>query len=166
MKRFIYYLSVFSGVVLLCILALMTAEVVFRYAFNMPILGTVEISSYLLVIFGFTGMAYTQSQKGHIEIDLITQQLSSRANHVLRLVSLFLSLAAFAAITWQTASAFWTSWEIQEVRWGALPLPVWPVKFIVAFGSFILCIQFVMDIIEEFKRPGASRRQDAEAGAI
>jgi len=28
-----------------------------------------------------------------------------------------------------------------EVRWGALPLPIYPVKFIVAAGSLGLCVQ-------------------------
>ena len=166
MKRFVHWLSVFSGIVLLCILALMTAEVLFRYAFNKPILGTVEISCYLLVIFGFTGMPYTQSQKAHIAIDLITLQLSPRTNHVLAIITLLLSLATFAVITWQTATAFWLSWEMQEVRWGALPLPVWPVKFMIAFGSLVLCIQFVADIVEEIRNPHGRRPQDSEAGAI
>ncbi len=166
MKKFVNGLSVFSGIVLLCILALMTAEVVFRYLFNQPVLGTVEISSYLLVIFGFTGMAYTQSQRAHIEIDLITMQLSARPKHILRIITLFLSLAACALMAWQTSIAFWTSWQIQEVRWGALPLPVWPVKFVIAFGLLVLCLQFVVDIVHEIKNPYESHQQDSAAGAI
>jgi TRAP-type transport system small permease protein len=154
MRRFIYYLGIFSGIVLLAILALMSAEVVFRYAFNKPILGTVEISSYLLVIFCFTGMAFTQSQKGHISLELVTQRLSPGTNRVLRVVTLLLSLAVFAVITWQTSVAFWKSWEIQEVRWGALPLPVWPVKFVIAFGSLVLCFQLVVNLIDEFGGAG------------
>lgn len=151
MRRFIHYLGIFSGIVLLAILALMSAEVVFRYALNKPILGTVEISSYLLVIFCFTGMAFTQSQRGHICLELVTQRLSSRTNRILRIFTLLLSLAVFAIITWQTSVAFWKSWEMQEVRWGALPLPVWPVKFVIAFGSLALCFQFVINLIDEFR---------------
>lgn len=150
MRRFIHYLGIFSGIVLLSILALMSAEVVFRYALNKPILGTVEISSYLLVIFCFTGMAFTQSQKGHISLELVTQRLSPGINHLLRIVTSVLSLTIFAVITWQTSLAFWKSWEIQEVRWGALPLPVWPVKFMVAFGSLVLCFQLVINLVDEF----------------
>jgi TRAP-type C4-dicarboxylate transport system permease small subunit len=150
MKRFIYYLGIFSGIVLLAILALMSGEVVFRYFLNKPILGTVEISSYLLVIFCFTGMAFTQSQRGHIALELFTQRLPQRMSRVLQIITSTLSLAVFAVITWQTSIAFWKSWEMQEVRWGALPLPVWPVKFFVAFGSLVLCLQLVLDLIDKF----------------
>jgi TRAP-type C4-dicarboxylate transport system permease small subunit len=160
MRRFIYYLGIMSGIVLLSILAIMSAEVFFRYFLNRPILGTVEISSYLLVVFGFTGMAWTQSKKGHIIIELVIEKFSKRTNHVLRIICLILSLAIFVIITWQTSIAFWRSWEIQEVRWGALPLPVWPVKFVVAFGSLILCIQFVIDIVDEVRCGGANKKKD------
>ncbi|MDD5008835.1 MAG: TRAP transporter small permease [Syntrophorhabdaceae bacterium] len=160
MRKFIYYLGVFSGIVLLGILALMSAEVFFRYLFNKPILGTVEISSYLLVIFCFTGIAFVQSQKGHIHIELVTQKLPDSLQRILRIITLILSLATFIVITWQMAIAFWKSWEMQEVRWGALPLPVWPVKFMIAFGSFTLCLQLVLNIVDEIKNkitlPGRS----------
>jgi len=160
LRKFIYYLGVFSGIVLLGILALMSAEVFFRYLFNKPILGTVEISSYLLVIFCFTGIAFVQSQKGHIHIELVTQKLPDSLQRILRIITLILSLATFIVITWQMAIAFWKSWEMQEVRWGALPLPVWPVKFMIAFGSFTLCLQLVLNIVDEIKNkitlPGRS----------
>jgi TRAP-type mannitol/chloroaromatic compound transport system permease small subunit len=57
----------------------------------------------------------------------------------------------FAVITWQMVMAFWKSWEMQEVRWGALPLPVWPVKFGIAFGLITLCLQFLLNIIDEIR---------------
>jgi len=150
LRKFVYYLGIFSGIVLLGILALMSAEVFFRYLFNKPILGTVEISSYLLVIFCFTGIAFVQSQRGHICIELVTQKLPAGLQRALRIITLVLSLAVFAVITWQMAIAFWKSWEMQEVRWGALPVPVWPVKFMIAFGSLTLCLQLLLDIFDEF----------------
>jgi TRAP-type C4-dicarboxylate transport system permease small subunit len=151
MRKFIYYLGIFSGIVLLGILALMSGEVIFRYLFNKPILGTVEISSYLLVIFCFTGVAFTQSQRGHINIELVTQRLPASLQRTLRIITLILSFVTFVVVTWQMAGAFWKSWEMQEVRWGALPLPVWPVKFMIAFGSLTLCLQFLLDIYDEIR---------------
>jgi TRAP-type C4-dicarboxylate transport system permease small subunit len=167
MRRFIDFLGIFSGFVLLTILTLMSAEVISRYLFNRPILGTVEISSYLLVIFAFTGMAFTQSRKGHIQVDFVTHQLSQSANRLLRISSLILSLTVFMFVTWQSAIGFWKSWQLNEVRWGALPLPVYPVKFVVAFGSMILCIQFILDIFDELKkRSYGPRAPDAQRSGI
>jgi len=151
MRHLINILGIGSGTVLLTILALMCAEVFCRYVLNKPILGTVEISEYLLVLFVFSGMAYTQSISGHIKIDLITLQLPPTVQGALKIVSLLLALCVFGFISWETTKAFLISWQIKEVRWGALPLPVWPVKFVVAAGSVILCLQFVIDIADEFR---------------
>jgi len=167
MRRFIRSLGFFSGCALLAILILMSAEVFFRYLLNRPILGTVEVSAFLVVIFGFTGMAFTQSEKGHISIELVTDQLSPRTNRLLRIISLILSLAVFVIIAWQCSMAFWKSWLLKEVRWGALPVPVYPVKFVVAFGSIVLCVQFILDIFDEIKkRAHGPKASDAERSGI
>jgi len=156
MRRFIHILGLVSGTVLVFIMGLMCLEIFCRYVLHKPILGTVEISSYLLVLFVFIGMSYTQSIDGHIKIDLLTVRLSPKVQHVFRIIALVMALSVFAVITWKTSEAFLTSWRMREVRWGALPLPVYPVKFVVAAGSLILCIQFMINIIDElqYKIPG------------
>jgi hypothetical protein len=40
---------------------------------------------------------------------------------------------------------------MREFRWGALPLPIYPVKFVVVAGSLLLCIQLVINIIDEYR---------------
>jgi TRAP-type C4-dicarboxylate transport system permease small subunit len=149
MRRLVYWLGLLSGFVLLVIMGLMCAEVFCRYFLHKPILGTVEISSYLLVLFVFSGVSYTQSIDGHIRIDLLTSRLSDQSQKLLRLAALMMALAVYGVITWRTSRAFLLSWQMGEVRWGALPLPVYPVKFFVAFGSLVLCIQFIISIFDE-----------------
>jgi len=151
MRRFIHALGLFSGFVLISIMVLMCSEVFCRYLLHKPILGTVEISSYLLVVFVFSGMAYTQSIDGHIKIELVTERLSPKIQYVLRITALLMAFFVFLIITWRTAHGFWRSWQIKEVRWGALPLPVYPVKFVVAAGSFTLCLQLMINVIDEIR---------------
>jgi len=55
MKRIFAGLGMFSGWLLVFIMILMCAEVFCRYVLNSPILGTVEISSYLLVFLSSVG---------------------------------------------------------------------------------------------------------------
>jgi TRAP-type C4-dicarboxylate transport system permease small subunit len=140
-----------SGIVLVFIMALMCAEVFCRYFLHKPILGTVEISSYMLVLFVFSGMAYTQSIDGHIRIDFLTERMPQKAQHILKLISLIFALLVFIIISWKTGNAFWRSWLLREVRWGALPLPVYPIKFVVFSGSFLLCVQLAIDIYDQYK---------------
>ncbi len=151
MRKIISWLGMLSGLVLVVIMGLMCAEVFCRYVLNRPILGVVEISSYLLVLFVFSGMSYTQAVGGHIKIDLFTRNLSQERQRILRIISYGLALPVYALITRQTFIAFLESWEMGEVRWGALPLPIYPIKGVVAVGALFLCIQFVICLYDEFK---------------
>jgi len=160
MRRFIYWLGIFSGLALLLIMGLMCSEVFCRYFLHKPILGTVEISSYLLVLFVFSGVSYTQSIDGHIKIDLFTSMLSNRSQNALRLFALIMALAVYGVIAWRTSRAFLLSWQMGEVRWGALPLPMYPVKFFVAFGSLCLCIQFIISIFDECRHNFSRRTEE------
>jgi TRAP-type C4-dicarboxylate transport system permease small subunit len=160
MRKFISWLGMLSGAILVLIMMLMCAEVFCRYFLNKPILGTVEISAYSLVFFVFCGVAYTQSIGGHIKIDMFTRCLNEDLQRLLRIIACLLALCVFILIARQSAIAFWKSWQMNEVRWGALPLPIYPVKGVVAFGSFILCIQFAIDIIDNLKhRPNAPEKE-------
>ena len=151
MRKIINWLGMLSGFILVLTMLLMCAEVFCRYVLNQPILGTVEISAYLLVFFVFCGISYTQSIDGHIKIDLFTRRLPEKWQRILRMIACVLALFVFVLITRQASLAFWKSWLMGEVRWGALPLPIYPVKGIVAAGSLILCVQFVIDIIDELR---------------
>ncbi len=151
MRKIISWLGMLSGLVLVVIMVLMCAEVFCRYVLNRPILGVVEISSYLLVLFVFSGMSYTQAVGGHIKIDLFTRNFSQERQRILRITGYFLALPVYALITRQTFIAFLESWDMKEVRWGALPLPIYPIKGVVAAGALFLCIQFVICLYDEFK---------------
>ena len=148
-RRAIAILGMVSGRALLLVVGLICSEVLLRYAFNRPILGSVEITEYMLVFIVFFGMAYTQSVAGHIKIEVIPDHLSPKLQHILRIVSLIVALGIFAIITWKTAQGFWESWQVKEVRWGAVPLPIWPVKFVVPAGTLMLCVQFIINLVDE-----------------
>lgn len=148
-KRIVSHLGMVSGIALMGVMGLMCTEVFCRYVLHSPILGTVEVSEQILVFVVYLGIAYTQQIDGHIRIEVVTELLSPRVRHILRIFALLVALGVFALITWRSGMTFWEAWLIKEVRWGALPLPTWPVKGIVPVGSFILCLQFITDIIDE-----------------
>lgn len=151
-ERVVYCLGVVSGIVLILVMGLMCCEVFFRYVLNRPIVGTVEISEYMLVFIAFAAIAYVQLVDGHIKIELVTEHLSPKVQRSLRIIALVVALVVFATITWSTAQAFWESWLVKEIRWGARPLPVWPAKFLIPAGSLLLCIQLITNLIDEIQQ--------------
>jgi TRAP-type C4-dicarboxylate transport system permease small subunit len=68
------------------------ADVLLRYFFDKPIKGVYSITEVMLIMVVFLGLAYTQSEKGHVSIDVITSRLSSRTRLVWDNVLLLLAM--------------------------------------------------------------------------
>ncbi len=149
MNRLGAFFGLIGGAALLIVVGLMTAEVFCRYALHSPILGTVEYSQYLLVLVIFASLAYTQQKDKNLRIEIVTERLSPKFQRILLIISLVVALAVFMIITWRSAVVFLDSWVIQEVRYGAIPIPIWPAKLAVLVGSFLLTLQLITDLIRQ-----------------
>ena len=64
-------LSYLGAAALFGMMILTTADVIFRYAFNSPILGAFEVTEFLVLLVIFSFLGYTQAQKSHISVDLL-----------------------------------------------------------------------------------------------
>ncbi len=61
------------GMILLAAMMFLTAaDVVLRYSLNKPILGSYELTQYMLAIIISVGLAYCSIEKGHVTIDILT----------------------------------------------------------------------------------------------
>lgn len=134
-------------VVLAVMVLLITLDVVLRYFFNQPIRGSYELIEFMLVFIVFTGLAFTQTKTGHISIDLLTSRLSQKARAVIGSATNFLCLGAFILISWRSI----VKAEILRAEGttsGLLFIPNFPFLWIVALGSILLCLFFLMDFID------------------
>jgi TRAP-type C4-dicarboxylate transport system permease small subunit len=64
-------LRLLSAVLLLGIMVLGTADVVLRYLFNSPILGTAEVIELMMGMLIFTALPIATNHRNHITIDLL-----------------------------------------------------------------------------------------------
>jgi len=70
-----------------------TADVVLRYFFNKPILGGLEITAYALQLTVFSGIAFTQVQKGHIRVETFFSRFPLRVQNIIESVTYFMCIA-------------------------------------------------------------------------
>jgi tripartite ATP-independent transporter DctM subunit len=134
-------------VVLAVMVLLITVDVVLRYFFNRPIKGSYELIEFMLVFIVFTGLAYTQTKTGHITIDLLTSRLSLNVQAVINSATHFLCLGTFILLTWRSI----VKAEIlraESTTSGLLFIPNFPFMWVVAFGSALLCLFFLIDLID------------------
>ena len=132
---------------LIAMMLLTVADVFMRYVLNRPILGSVEITRYLMVSLAFLGLAWCAVVKGHVRVELLISRLSPRAQAIFDSITCFFSLFIFVLITtygFLEARERWAFYEASDV----LQIPSYPFFLVLAFGSAILCLVLITNLIQ------------------
>lgn len=139
-------LSYIGNTAIALMMLLTTVDVIGRYFFNAPVLGAYEITEYLMLIMVFSFLAFAQSQKAHISVDIVfdrfpplVRRFSVRCNHLLCLVMLiFVSYMGVHRV-------------LDILRSGAsstqLKIPDYPFAIFMVVGCVALCIEFFLDVL-------------------
>ncbi|WP_460096326.1 TRAP transporter small permease [Pseudomonas sp. S3_C01] len=104
LKLYFLALKVLIIACLVCITALIFANVVLRYGFNSGLFFTEEISRLAFVWLVFAGSQLMLHEKGHIGVDILTSRVSPKiAKHLLTLTFLLMLFATslFLQGSWQ-----------------------------------------------------------------
>jgi len=121
-----------------------------RFFFSKPIHGTLELNMLLMSAIVFLGLAWTQSQRGHVRVEVIISRTRPNMRSALNIICWAIAFTLFLAITVGGTEEAINSVRLGENLWGVKKFPVWPGKILAAFGSGLLCIQFLIDIWSEF----------------
>lgn len=134
-------------VVLAAMMLLGAADVIGRYIFNRPIVGTLEMGEVFLATMSMLGLAGTQLAKGHISVDLITMRISKRAKAITYFSTTCISLVIFALIAWRSiiiAQIYHNGNRlIYTVLW-----PMAPLQLLVTVGAAVICLVFILDLMQ------------------
>ncbi len=135
-----------GAIVLFCMMLLTGLDVTLRYVFNNPILGSMEITEYMMVIVVCFGIAYCAVFRDHVRVDLVTSHLPARVQNILNIIASLVFLQLYVIITWQ---AIMQGFEHAKHNLSSMTLyiPEAPFNFILAFGSAILCIILIKDTL-------------------
>jgi len=150
--RILFYI----GLVFLAGMMLLTAaDVIGRYFFNSPILGSFEITEYLMVIVMATSLAYCGIMKGHVEIELVADRLPEKTQNILGCITSFLGFILFIFITWQ-CFIYIRDMAASKAASTVHYIPAWPFVLILAIGftvfSLVLLLRFLEYLSKAFSR--------------
>ena len=123
---------------------LVVADVVGRVIFSSPVKGTPEIVSMSIVIICFLLAGHAVQSGGMLHADILVGLFGKRGPLLSSLLSGLLGAVFFALIVWgsfEPALHAWTSDEFEGE--GALRVPVWPARFVVMLGSFLVVIIYL-----------------------
>ena len=140
------FLSNLGALALFAMMVITTADVVGRYLFNKPILGVFELTEFLVLIVIFSFLAYTQSHKGHVAVDLLVLLFPKRLQLYIELFNHTICLLLMVLITWMGIVKALELMEIGETSPNLL-VPNYPFVFYLVLGCAVMCIEYIRDLI-------------------
>lgn len=140
-------LGVVSGITILAISLIVTADVVMRYLFNSPFLFAGETCEFLLALVVFAGLGYTFQRGGHIRIDLITRRLPSRFRYWIRVATFGTAIIYLFMLTWQVSLFIKESYSFNRES-TVLLFPIWIPQLAMLIGALALLLVVLLAIVD------------------
>lgn len=146
---------------------MISAEVFSRYVLNTPHAWMLDVQIMLYGLLFMMAGAYTLAKNGHVRGDVLYGFFRPRTQATLDLVLYVLFfLPGVVAMTYAGWSFFTDALAIREQTFNAVPLPVYPFKFVIPFAGALLLMQGIAEIVRCIIciRDGEwpSREQDVE----
>lgn len=149
-----------SGYLLFLMVFYVTADVFGRYFFTSPIRGTLEVSQIMLLLITFFSIAYTQSVKGHVRMEVIFDRWSPRVKQALDIIYALIGIAIFILILQYGFNSGLADWR-NELTTDQLKIPIIFAKMLLVIGSFLMVVQLIADIFRHFPTIfGSESRKD------
>jgi TRAP-type mannitol/chloroaromatic compound transport system permease small subunit len=106
------------------------------------------------------GGGYTLLEKGHVAVDILVTSIPPRRRAILDLVTSFFFFFGFVILLWYGWDVAWTSWKAREAMPTVWAPPYYPIKMLVPIGAFLMLIQGVAKLIQDFQRVRERREGD------
>ena len=141
------YCNLVTVVALVALMLITVADVLLRFIFKHPILGSNEITEYTMILTVFLGLAWCAAQKKHVSVEIVTSRFSPRVQAGFSSVTYLLCLGVSALMTWrafvETVSLYQT-----HLATSILGIPTYPFNGLFGFGCAILCLVILVDWIQ------------------
>lgn len=149
-RRLVRWENFFGALAIAILVAagiLICVDVLLRYAFNRPLLGSIEIIEYALVYITFLGASWAVPRGAHIDIDVCVQAMPKSWQRICAFLSNFISLGVALVLMVFGGSVTWTSYIRGAFKPTTLEIPTWVVLLIIPIGSALLAARFLLETI-------------------
>lgn len=138
----------FIAAVMAAILTLLTvSDICGRFFFTRPIIGTTELTEYLLAIMAFFAIAWAAVTRRHVVVDLVMSHFSPRVQTIVDSITCLFSIGIYVIITWRLIME---GVDLQQLNLIStfLDVPKYPFYYIAALGGALLTLVTVTNLIQ------------------
>lgn len=144
-----------ASVVLFLMMLLTVSDVVGRKLFSHSVMGSVELSEFMLLILIFFSLAHGEAKNAHVKVDFVMGLFSPRVRAVVDMVTQFIGFLLCGLITWSSlvyAGKMKAAGDVSQDLW----LPKYPFVYVVALGCGILALALLVKFFSAIARMGES----------
>lgn len=124
-------------------------DVVMRYVFNAPTLWAFDLTKQLYGFYFILLGGYALRHRAHVSVDLVTDKLTPNLRRFVELLGYPLFFFPFAWVFAYYSYKFaLLSWNQGETTYGAIQLPVYPVKIAMAVAAALLLLQGISEFLK------------------
>jgi len=106
-----------------------------------------EFAGYCMAASSFLGLAWTLRANEHIRVTLLAAHLRGSRRCALELACLALAVALIGYFAYWAADMVWTSYRLDDVSQGLVPIKLWVPQLGMALGLVVLLVAFADDLI-------------------
>ncbi len=150
LNKLISVLSVVAGIFLIIVATLTVTDVAMRNIVGKSILGTVDISSLLLVCIAFLGLSAAEREGQHVSVNLLEMRLGRKTRCIFSAVRTFLFIVLGIVIVWGIFNDLTSSISREETTNGILRLSTWPAKTILLLSFFCYFLVAIWKSVNNF----------------
>lgn len=148
-KGFYGFSLVSAQILLLIMTGLVALDVFTRALLGRSTMISQEMAGYLLVAITFLGLSHTLREGRHIAVELLTSKLSPHRQRQFEILVFLACIVFMAWLTWTTWSPFSDTFATGQRSVTPLQTPMWTIYFFVPFGSGMLTLAFVIELIRK-----------------
>lgn len=156
--KFLKYLSYISGVALVLVAVVCTADAVSTNLFNRSITNSTDFVTYLNIPVVFFAIAFVQVERGHTHIDLLIDKFPKIVQKVIMFLSYLLGGVVCSIITWRSFVLMQDKLAtMAKASSSRTSFVVWPFALVVVIGFALLAIAMFWSAIREWAIPEEER---------
>lgn len=149
-------LALVAGAAVVLTMLHISADVLSRLLFRMPLPGTITIvASFYMVAIVFLPLALAERRRAHISVEILWALYPRRIRYWLSIVTSLTTIVIFSILALSSVGKAWTSFRTGSVLLqDDVILPVWVAQFLIPVGAGAMVIAALGRLIENIRSTG------------
>ena len=139
-------LNLIAALVILAVMFIGVFQVFGRKLINLPVPGYVDVIEFVMTVFAFISIAYTQRLGGHVRMEIIIKRFRGRVLWIVEFFGTLTVIGIVAILAWFGYEHFLRAWNIGDSTID-IEIPLWPSKLLVPVAFAVLLVRLFIQLL-------------------